>query len=574
MKKIYLAICLLLCVMLCAMTPLFAQSTFISTNSDIQHLVERYEIKRGKFADGLFTTLKPYSRRGIAQLADSVLLKSKNLSKSDVFNLFYLLNDNSEWADSLDNISKRPVLKSFYKIKNSLYSLDNQDANIHINPVLYIGAGRESSNSTDITANNGTNTLNTRGVEIRGIIGKRIGFYSMFTDNQMNFPYYIRQRTAETNAVPNEGFWKTLDAAGNAKSQGVDFITARGYFTFNVIKQVSVQFGHDRHFWGNGYRSLMLSDFSSPYFFLKLNTKIGRFNYTNLFTQMTADVLTANTEFPKKYGTFHHLSINITDNLNIGLYEGVIFSRHDSLARTNSFELAYLNPIIFYRFLEQQFGTIDNTLLGLDFKWNVKKAVQLYGQVMLDEFVLNEVTSGKGWWSNKQSFQIGAKYIDVAGIKNLDLQTEFNYVRPFTYGHESLYTNYTNFRQSLAHPLGANFTEFLGIIRYQPLPRLQLTAKLMYATKGDDKNGKNYGGNPLQPSATRIQDYNNSQGQGAVTKIMYADFTVSYQLKHNLFLDFKQIIRNSDSERADFSYNNNFSFFALRLNMAQRNYEF
>jgi hypothetical protein len=555
-----------------SITTTFAQSTFIGTNSAYQHLVERYEIKRGKFAEGLFTTLKPYSRKGIAQLADSVLLRQKNLSKTDVFNLLYLLNDNAEWADSLDNVSKKALFKTFYKTKPDLYSLDNQDINLHINPVLYLGIGNENSISKD--ADNGLNSLNTRGAEIRGTIGKRIGFYSMFTDNQMNMPYYVRQRTAETNAVPNEGFWKTLDAAGAAKSKDVDFITARGYITFNVIKQVSVQFGHDRHFWGNGHRSLMLSDFSSPYFFLKLNTKVGRFNYTNLFTQMTADVLLANQEFPKKYGAFHHLSINITDNLNIGLFEGVIFSRRDSLARTNPFELAYLNPIIFYRFLEQQFGTIDNTMLGLDFKWNVKKAVQLYGQVMLDEFVLSEVRSGKGWWSNKQSVQLGAKYIDVAGIKNLDLQAEMNYVRPFMYGHESLYTNYTNFRQPLAHPLGANFTEFIGIIRYQPIPRLQLVAKLIYANKGEDKNSQNYGGNPLLPSKTRIQDYDNRTGQGAITKIMYADFTASYQLKHNLFLDFRQIIRQSDSERTDLNYNTISSFFALRLNIAQRNYDF
>lgn len=551
---------------------LVAQSTFIGTNEAYQQLVERYEIKRGKFAEGLFTTLKPYSRRGVAQLADSILAKEQNLSQADKFNMYYLLNDNSEWADSLDNNSRKPILKYFYRNKTDFYHLDNKEVNLHINPILYVGLGKENSISTQ--ADNGMNSLNTRGVEVRGIIGKRVGFYTTFTENQMNFPWYVRQRTAETNAVPNEGFWKTLDAAGAAKSKEVDFLTARGYITFNAIKQISVQFGHDRHFWGNGHRSLMLSDFSAPYFFLKVNTKIGRFNYTNLFTQMTANVLAANQEFPKKYATFHHLSINLAKNFNVGVFEGVVFSRQDSLARNNQFELGYLNPIILYRFLEQQFGTIDNTMLGIDFKWNIKKSVQLYGQIMLDEFVLNEVRSGKGWWSNKQSLQFGAKYIDVAGIKNLDLQAEVNYVRPFMYGHESLYTNYTHFRQPLAHPLGANFTEFIGILRYQPLPRLQLVAKVLYANKGEDKNNQNYGGNPLQPSATRIQDYDNRTGQGAATKILYADFMASYQIKHNLFIDLKQIIRQTDSELQSLNYNNTFTFLAIRLNIAQRNYEF
>lgn len=571
MKNIFLPIFLLF-VFFLRVTHTQAQSTYINNNADIQHIVERYEIKRGKFSEELFTTLKPYSRRGIAQLADSVLAKEKNLSKADYFNLFYLLNDNAEWADSLDNISKKALFKTFYKNKADFYSLDNKEINLHVNPLLYVGAGRE--NSLDAARDNGVNTINTRGVEVRGVIGKRVGFYSSLTDNQMNFPYYVRQRTALTNAVPNEGFWKTTEPTGTAKDKTVDFLTARGYITFSPIRQISVQFGHDRHFWGNGFRSLMLSDFSSPYFFLKLNTKVGRFNYTNLFTQMTADVTAANTEFPKKYATFHHLSMNIGKNLNIGLFEGVIFSRRDSVARTNSYELGYLNPIILYRFVEQQFGTIDNAMIGIDFKWNIKKALQIYGQVMLDEFVLSEIRSGNGWWSNKQAAQIGMKYIDVANIRNLDLQAEMNYVRPYTYGHENLYTNYMNFRQPLAHPLGANFTEFIGIVRYQPLPRLQLTAKVIYAQKGEDTAGKNYGGNPLQPSGTRVQDYDNRTGQGATTKILFLDFAASYQIRHNIFIDFRQTIRQADSQRADLNYNTNFSFLALRMNLAQRNYDF
>jgi len=545
----------------------YAQSTYISTNPDYQHLVERYEIKQGKLSEHLFTSMKPYSRRGIAAVADSAW-KQPNLSVADKFNLLYLLNDNAEWADSLDNKSKKPFLKYFYQNKADLYSLDNQDINLHINPILYAGGGIE--NKLDDARHNGINQIFARGVEVRSIIAQRVGFYTSFTENQMNLPYYFRQRTAEADAVPQEGFWKTTDAAGVAKDKTTDFLTARGYFTFNIAKKIDVQFGHDRHFWGNGMRSLMLSDFSSPYLFLKINTQIGRFKYTNLFTQMTTEVLAANQEFPKKYANFHHLGINIGKNFNIGVFEGIVFGREDTLRRTNSYELGYLNPIILYRFVEQQFGSIDNAILGIDFKWNIKKHWQLYGQVMLDEFVLSEIRSGNGWWSNKQSVQVGMKYIDVFGIQNLDLQGEMNFVRPFTYGHENLYTSYTNYQTPLAHPLGANFTEIIGNLRYQPLPRLQLTAQVMYAKKGEDKDGKNYGGNPLLPSATRVQDYNNRTGQGAATTILFADFRASYQIRHNVFLEFRQLIRNTESELTKYNYNTTSTFFALRWNMAVR----
>ena len=53
--------------------------------------------------------------------------------------------------------------------------------------------------------------------------------------------------------------------------------------------------------------------------------------------------------------------------------------------------------------------------------------------------------------------QLGAKYIDAFGIKNLDLQLEYNRVRPFTYSHRDSVANYTHYNQPLAHPLGANF---------------------------------------------------------------------------------------------------------------------
>jgi hypothetical protein len=162
----------------------------------------------------------------------------------------------------------------------------------------------------------------------------------------------------------------------------------------------------------------------------------------------------------------HHLDVNVTKGLNIGLFEGIMFGRRDR------FDFGYLNPVIFYRSIEQQNGSFDNSVAGLDFKANVKKRVQLYGQLLLDEFLLSEIKKNDGWWANKWAIQAGAKYINVFGIKNLDIQVEMNRVRPFTYGHRDSVANYTHYNQPLAHPLGANFSELIGIVRYQPAPQM------------------------------------------------------------------------------------------------------
>ncbi len=72
------------------------------------------------------------------------------------------------------------------------------------------------------------------------------------------------------------------------------------------------------------------------------------------------------------------------------------------------------------------------------------------------------------------------------GIPNLDLQGEVNIAKPYTFSHNTTFGNYSGYRQPIGHPLGANFNELIGIIRYQPLPRLNLAGKLIVMKTGRD----------------------------------------------------------------------------------------
>lgn len=540
---------------------LVAQSVYAPLNKDYYHLLERYEIQYGKFAEGFHSHIKPYERKSIAQFADSVSLEVSDLSERDRFNLDYLRNDNWEWTDSAQNDSRKPIFGTFYEKKSDLYQYRSDEFEVHVNPVLYLGIGVARNEDE-------TPYINTRGVELRGMIAKKIGFYTFLADNQALFPEYARERVAAFNAVPNEGYFKPF------KTNGVDFITARGYITFSPVKPVQVQFGHDRVFIGNGYRSLILSDFSNNYLFLKLNTRVWRINYQNIFAQMNADILTfVDAVYPKKYFAFHHLSVNVGKNVNVGLFESIVFGREDSTGN-GSFDLNYLNPIIFYRSIEQQLGSGDNALLGLDFKWNFLRRFQLYGQLMLDEFLLGEIRAMDGWWANKQAFQLGAKYIDVANVRNLDAQLEANIARPYTYTHETPYTSYAHYNQPLAHPLGANFYELIGILRYQPINRLNLTGKLIVARYGADSTTTNWGGNVRLPYQTREREYGNEIGQGIKTNLVFGDLTATFQLRHNLFIDVRQMVRRLESDIAARSQTTVFSSLAIRWNIPQRLQEF
>lgn len=549
---------------------LLAQSSYAPLNEDYYHWIDRYEVKTGHVMPQLFTTVKPYKRSAIVEYVDSLQSMEMFQSKADRFNYEYFRNDSWEWSQAETSDSRKPVLKHFYKKKSDLFYVDEKAFDLHINPVLYLGAGKDSRRDDMLY-------INTRGVEVRGMVDRKVGFYTYLADNQMLLPSYVSEQLSQTFVIPHEGFWKDYK-----DGKGVDFLQARGYITFEATRHINLQFGHDRFFLGNGYRSLIFSDFSSPAWFVKGNVKVWKLNYLFVVNQMTADVqgsasgLQSNGKgYPNKFMALHHLSINIGKKLNLGVFESVIFSEDDSTG-TNSLRLDYFNPIIFYRAIEQQNGSSDNVLLGMDLKWNAVRKLSFYGQFVLDEFVIAHIRAGDGWWANKFAIQAGAKYVDAFGVANLDLQGEVNIVRPFTYSHNTNYGNYSNYKQPIAHPLGSNFKELVGIARYQPLPRLNLTGKMIIVKTGRDSldSEKSWGTDILKRNTTRQQEYGNSIGQGIPNDLFYGSFTASWQLRHNIFIDGNVIIRKSESPLAFYNNNTTITSLALRWNIAQRQYEF
>lgn len=297
----------------------------------------------------------------------------------------------------------------------------------------------------------------------------------------------MRDAVTRFRAVPGAGRYKIF------KGTGYDYFDARGTVFFNAAKFINVQFGFDKMFLGNGYRSLFISDHSNSHLFLNMNLRVWKLNYMSrimeLTPQYTRDGLGGDSLYPKKYASIHHISFNAPKWLTLGLFEGVVFGRKDH------FEFSYLNPVMFIRGAELNIGSPDNSFIGVDAKANIAKHVQLYGQVMLDEFYTKYIRERKGWWGNKWAFQAGMKYIDFLGIKNLDLQLETNWIRPFTYSHFDTVANYTHYNQALAHPLMSNIKEYIGILKFQPAPKWYMQAKAIYWQSGVDTARKNFGNN-------------------------------------------------------------------------------
>lgn len=542
-----------------------AQTTYLPQGDKANILMERWEIKAGTDSVFNFSKTKPFSRQHVINAAADYVSKvgEGQLSRVDAHNLRSLYLNNLEYLPEERRAafaSRKPILKRFYTTPANLYEVHTPDFDLVINPVIQYTVSKESDNDQHLF-------LNTRGVTLRGRIARKIGFAAYLTDNQERDPLYVQEFINERKAVPGAGFYKDFKDPG-----GVDYFDARGYFTFNVTRYIDVAFGYDKHFIGNGQRSLYLSDFSNNALFLKLNTRIWKFNYQNLFMELhSAEIPGGDKLLPKKYAALHHLDIAITKWLNVGLFEGVVFGRRDR------FEFGYLNPVIFYRSIEQQNGSFDNSIVGLDAKANIARRFQVYGQLSLDEFKLSEVKDNNGWWANKWGIQLGAKYIDSFNIRNLDLQVEHNRVRPFTYSHRDSVANYTHYNQPLAHPLMANFSEFIGMARYQPAPKWLLLGKLMYQQRGRDSSAVSYGGNIFLPNTPpfRTSDYGFEIGSGWKTNVFYASFLLSYELRENLFLEFNALVRRLETVTAPVGEENTSVLsFGVRWNVGRRAFEF
>lgn len=537
-----------------------AQTTYLPQEAKENILLERLEIKLGRDSVLNFSKNKPFSRKqyiGHLSRLDSTILSSA----SDRYNWYSAMVNNMEWAQGAraDYASKKPLGKTFYQTPANFYETYSEDFFLAVNPVLQLQLSKERDNDQTLFQN-------TRGISLRGRIANKVGFSAYVTENQERTPLYVQQFEDERRAVPGAGFYQVF------KGTGYDYFDARGTISFNAAKYIDITFGYDRNFIGNGQRSLFLSDFSNNTVFLKLNTRIWKFNFQNLFMELSgANRQPASTLYPKKYAAMHHLDIALTKWLNVGLFEGIIFGRRDK------FDFGYLNPVIFYRSIEQQNGSFDNAVVGFDAKANVAKHFQFYTQFLLDEFNLTEIRNRDGWWANKWALQLGAKYIDAFTIPNLDLQIETNRVRPFTYSHGDSIANYTHYNQPLAHPVGANFQEWIGVARYQPAPRWMVQAKAIYYTQGKDVDSVNWGGNILLPNRPpfRTKEEGFEIGGGARTKTGYASFLLSYELKQNLYIEGHAVMRKVSSESPRIPSDNTFIISAgIRWNMHRRQFDF
>ncbi len=364
-----------------------------------------------------------------------------------------------------------------------LFVIEDDDYFVTIDPIIDWRLGKDNLVSGK------TIFQNTRGIRVEGQIGKQVSFSSSIVENWARFPKYMDRYAwyYHPPIVPGFGLNKSED------HDHVDYPYVEGYLAYKPSKYFFFELGHGKHFIGEGYRSLLLSDNATVYPYFKIEATFWKVKYTTMWTayQNISFDNQQNGVFKKKYSAIHYIDWHALPKLHLGFFETVVWYNENR----RGFDVNFLNPLIFFKTAEYEAGSNgSNTILGLNFKYNAPLDLHLYGQLVLDEMTVDKFFGEKGYWANKFGYQIGIKTLQTKGNNRIFARLEYNTVRPYTYSHALEMVNYTHDYESLAHPFGANFKETLFELQYR-YKRIYAQSILTYAKKGFDFDDTyHYGG--------------------------------------------------------------------------------
>ncbi|MBN2682665.1 MAG: hypothetical protein JXR58_09165 [Bacteroidales bacterium] len=405
-------------------------------------------------------------------------------------------------------------------------------------------------------------SFNTRGVFVEGLIGNKTYFFSSFFENQTFYTGYIYNFVRKYSVTPGFGRVKGFDTGG------FDYSSASGFVSFQALPTLNFQIGNGKHFVGEGYRSLLLSDNAFFYPFFKISFTKNKIQYNNIYStfQEVSSYDNLQRVHSRKSATFNYFNYIFSKHFQLGLFEGIIWKSTDSL-HSNNFNPNMLNPVIGTRALQYGMDGENNLIFGFQTKITPQKNTVLYFQYMLDK-------AGKSNADKRFGYQTGIKLFEIFGIKNLYCQAEFNKVRPYTYSSSREHLHYTYFNQALAHPLGANFKELIGIFSYS-VKDIFVEIKINRIETGLEQDSLFYGNNIFFNYSKPIpEDSQISFLQGDKTKINHVFLKLGYIINRKTNMQVYFGISKRDFIGNQATTNSKYLFFGLRTGLFNEYYDF
>lgn len=235
---------------------------------------------------------------------------------------------------------------------------------------------------------------------------------------------------------------------------------ADGFWTEHINTKLSynynnfiIELGKFNRHWGNGDRSLYISDKAPSYpqigFKYKLNQKLNYFYFHGFLNSNIPD--TSRSSYYRN--NFSQRSISVPRNIAAHRIEWkpndkFVFSFNESVIyATRSLDIYYLIPILPFYPIENYIGDTDNIQMGIDILFNINKSQKSYVSFFMDEFTPEWIFKSKN--HNWFGWQFGYNIKDLI-LKNAELQIEYNWTDQRIYMHKYDINNF----YSHSHPLG------------------------------------------------------------------------------------------------------------------------
>lgn len=429
-----------------------------------------------------------------------------------------------------------------------LVDVKGRNATFYADLLPDVGIGRDFSGKLNTS-------ITSIGAQIGGTVGNKFSYYLSGYESSAVVPEYLSTYINQVGIIPGTA------SAHRYSANGYNWSYFTGAVSYTPVKFLNISAGRDKTFIGDGYRSELLSDYGSPYPFFRLIATLGNVRYMAMWTYMDdpfADSNSGSNVSRKKFAVFHYLDWNVTNRISLGFFDSIISYTVDDNGNRRPFDFSYINPLIFLRPLEASNGSPDNALIGGTAKYKVSDHFTAYGQFALDEFQSHDFFSSSGSSRNKYGWQLGFRGSDLFKVKGLNYLAEYNTAKPYTYSERSYIENYSDNGEPLAHPWGANFREWVGLMNYS-YKRFDFSGEADFGRYGLDENGLNWGKdifelytNTARPQTTQnnaVGSYGNYTGQGLTTNMVYLEGKVAFLLnpKYNLRIELGGIYRTENN---------------------------
>lgn len=357
-------------------------------------------------------------------------------------------------------------------------SAGSKDFEVHVDPILSGGYISGTAGSFRQVSNGG---------QLWGK-AKRWGFQVYYRD-------YTETGTG-IDSFRKESSEQGIIRVGSVKAKQQNFSEIRGHLSYSW-KKGSLSFGKDQFVWGYGENGrIVLGDKAPSYAYLRFDYRPFKWMH---FQQIHGWLNSNIVDTVRTYGTG---TVGVYDDVRV-IYRPKFIAHHtltlfpikglsvsvgESAIYSDKWDPMFMIPFMLYKVYDNNrsanninAGSNGQIFAQISSRNHLPKT-HIYSTLFIDE-----IRIGTLWNAQKRraqlGFNLGFSTTDVL-LPYLTVGAEYTRLNPFVYQNLIPTQHYTHHDHSLGDWMGANADRALAFVKYTPLPKLRLLARVQYLRKG------------------------------------------------------------------------------------------